>query len=155
MNYLKYIEHAAENLQFWLWFRDYAKRFSELPSNESCLAPEWRVDQAETESAANQNPPTGSKNLGSEAAAVFAGTDFAPPKPRERNPFGTPPRTPADSQRDLHESNGATEADISDDDSTTRSAHHTFHTKAASAFEKAELKWQPCNAASAAWSIRR
>lgn len=149
MNYLKYIEHAAENLQFWLWFRDYAKRFSELPPSERCLAPEWTVDQADVESTANQNAPAALKNLSPEAAAVFAGTDFAPPKPRENNPFGTPPRTPAESQKELKEGLDAADGYTSDDDSTTKSAHHTIHKKAAGAFEKADLKWQPCNSASA------
>ena len=34
MNYLKYIEHAAENLQFFLWFHDYNTRFNNLRESE-------------------------------------------------------------------------------------------------------------------------
>lgn len=41
MNYLKYVEYNAENLQFYLWYRDYCKRFSELPALQKVLAPEW------------------------------------------------------------------------------------------------------------------
>ena len=42
MNYLKYIELSAENLQFYLWLQDYTKRFEQLPSNEKALSPEWK-----------------------------------------------------------------------------------------------------------------
>jgi hypothetical protein len=41
MNFLKYIELSAENLQFFLWYRDYSKRFNELPASEKALSPEW------------------------------------------------------------------------------------------------------------------
>ena len=52
MNYLVYIEHSAENLQFFLWYRDYLKRFDELPPNERALAPEWSAEQAEMDAQA-------------------------------------------------------------------------------------------------------
>lgn len=140
MNYLKYIEHAAENLQFWLWYRDYAKRFSELPSNERCLAPEWTVEQAEAE-LINQNAPAPApKNLRPETVAVLAGTDFALAKSRRGNPFETPPGTPVEPTRKPNPSVGTGEVDVSDDDS--------IHAKAAGAFEKADLKWQPCKSES-------
>jgi hypothetical protein len=146
MNYLKYIEHAAENLQFWLWYRDYVTRFSNLPPTERCLAPEWTVEQAEAENGANQNAPSAPKNLSREAAAVFAGTDFAPTKFRRGNPFDTPPRTPADGSKRPSESI----AGWSDTDSVMRGGdNQSVQLKAAGAFEKADLKWQPCKAASA------
>lgn len=40
MNYLKYVEYSAENLQFFLWYRSYVARWSQLPENESKLSPE-------------------------------------------------------------------------------------------------------------------
>src|ERR1700759_1839321 len=49
LNYLKYHEHSAENLQFFLWYQDYVKRFNELPASEQALAPEWTEAQAEAE----------------------------------------------------------------------------------------------------------
>lgn len=131
MNYLKYIEHAAENLQFWLWHRDYAKRFTELPANEQCLAPEWTVEQAEAETA-NPNPPA-PKKISPETAAVLAGTDFAL---RKGNPFETPPGTPVDVGKKSSPSVVMGEMEVSDED--------FIHAKAAGAFEKADLKWQPC-----------
>lgn len=41
MDYLVYIEHNAENLQFWLWYRDYVRRFDTLPENQKELSPAW------------------------------------------------------------------------------------------------------------------
>ena len=39
MDYLVYIAHDAENLQFYLWYRDYVKRFNRLRENEKALSP--------------------------------------------------------------------------------------------------------------------
>ena len=75
MNYLKFIEHAAENLQFYLWHRDYTKRFAELPDSERALSPEWTVQQAEAEMVAAQSGTRKAK-VNPVAAAVFKGTDF-------------------------------------------------------------------------------
>lgn len=136
MNFLKYVEHAAENLQFWLWYRDYVKRFSELPSNEQCLAPEWTEEQAEAETA-NQNPPTAPKKISPETAKVLAGTDFALNKSRRGNPFETPPGTPSvDAMKKSSPSVVMGEVEVTEED--------IIHAKAANAFEKADLKWQPC-----------
>ncbi|UKZ47511.1 hypothetical protein TrVGV298_001730 [Trichoderma virens] len=41
MNYLVYVEHGAENLQFYLWFKNYEKRFAEAKTSDIALAPEW------------------------------------------------------------------------------------------------------------------
>jgi len=49
MNYLKYIEHAAENLQFYLWYRDYSARWENLPKSEKALTPEWTRSQLDAE----------------------------------------------------------------------------------------------------------
>lgn len=145
MNYLVYIEHAAENLQFFLWYRDYSKRFSELPLNEQVLAPEWTVEQAEAEVAIQ-----GLKGqISAETAAVFNGTGFAPPTASvvevKNNPFNTPPRTPI-GHRD---SMAPSEVASSDNGSTLMSynASQSFHQKTAGAFEGADLKWQPCELA--------
>lgn len=141
MNYLIYIEHAAENLQFWLWYRNYAERFAELPANERNLAPEWTVEQAEAEALAIQNSaPTGAKNISSETAAIFEGTDFTRQKTGTGNPFNTPPRTPTNENRDVL----FTEKGWSGNDTTSESVENSFHKKAAVAFQGADLKWQPC-----------
>ncbi|KAI9875596.1 MAG: hypothetical protein M1830_008221 [Pleopsidium flavum] len=144
MNYLIYIEHAAENLQFFLWYRDYSKRFSELPDGERVLAPEWTTAQAEAEALASQTNAAGLKKISPETVAVFTGTDFAPGgKPSfvefAGNPFNTPPRTPPVDKDGFAPS----EYGWSDDGSTLRSSNKSFAKKAAGAYEGADLKWQP------------
>ncbi|KAJ3543065.1 hypothetical protein NM208_g3771 [Fusarium decemcellulare] len=76
MSYLIYVEHAAENLQFYLWFKDYEKRFNTTTTTDVRLAPEWtrtmqdeaviriRKDQADK----NRKEPN--------AAEIFKGSDF-------------------------------------------------------------------------------
>ena len=149
MNYLVYIEHAAENLQFFLWHRDYTKRFSDLPPSEGALAPEWTAEQAEAE--ANQQTPGLKQKISAETAAVFKGTDFAPPTAsvveiKGNNPFNTPPRTPMGEA----ESFGPHGPAWSDNGSTAMAStiNHSFQTKTAGAFAGADLKWQPCRSAS-------
>jgi hypothetical protein len=41
MDYLVYVEHNAENLQFYLWYKDYVRRFDTLSEGEKVLSPEW------------------------------------------------------------------------------------------------------------------
>ena len=144
MNYLVYIEHSAENLQFYLWYRDYVKRFEALPAGERALAPIWTEQQAEAEALASENKMLGPKMISPETAAVFKGTDFAPPKASvveiKGNPFNTPPRTP-NGDRD---SMAPTEPAWSDTGSTVYSSNKSFQKKAGDAFQGADLKWQPC-----------
>lgn len=42
MDYLMYVAHDAENLQFFLWYRDYCARFEALDQYEKNLSPEWK-----------------------------------------------------------------------------------------------------------------
>ncbi len=41
MDYLVYVSHDAENLQFYLWLQDYTKRFYATPRPEQVLSPPW------------------------------------------------------------------------------------------------------------------
>lgn len=145
MNYLIYIEHAAENLQVFLWYRNYSKRFSELPENERALAPVWTVEQLEKDVQALQGTTGSKQQVSAETAAVFKGTDFAPPQASvmevKGNPFNTPPRTPNEDRDSMVPS----EPTWSDNGSTLHSnTNKSFRAKAAGAFEGADLKWQPC-----------
>jgi hypothetical protein len=47
MDYLVYIEHNAENLQFFLWYKDYCARFEALPEGEKTLSPPFYPETAE------------------------------------------------------------------------------------------------------------
>ncbi len=41
MDYLYYIEHSAESLQFFLWYYDYIQRWSQLLPRQKALSPIW------------------------------------------------------------------------------------------------------------------
>ena len=148
MNYLVYIERAAENLQFFLWYRDYSQRFAKLPLNEQVLAPAWCVDKANADTNATHVNMGTSKGITPDAAAVFKDTDFAGPKVtvmeynNSNNPFHTPPATPDG----RNESTGrASERVWSVDGTTLRESVSISHqNKAAGAFEAADIKLQPC-----------
>ena len=144
MNYLIYIEHDAENLQFYLWFQDYAERFSKLSAQEQALAPEWVPEAPETEALASQNN-AGTKKVSSSAAAIFKGTDFAQPQVKvfecNGNPFHTPPATPSGDRKDVQ---SQSEYGWSDKASTLKSSNKSMHQTADGAFEAADQKWKPC-----------
>jgi hypothetical protein len=138
MNFLKYIELSAENLQFFLWYRDYSKRFNELPESEKALSPEWNSDRINGEARTQPH----SKKALAEAATILEGTDFASEKTvkhseKSNNPFFTPPHTPTGESHRRDES-----LDSYDESMTTGRVNHTE--RAAGAFENAGLKWKPC-----------
>lgn len=142
MDYTRYIEHDPENLQFYLWHRDYVKRFNDLPASERRLAPEWTTEQANTEAAAvrlEEKP----KRLAPAVAAVLKGTDFDDKtkttiSEAHPDPFKDPPRTP-NTDRD---SMAPSSAGWSDETSTLRTpANHAK--SAATAFESVDAQ-QPC-----------
>ncbi|KAH8171870.1 Regulator of G protein signaling superfamily [Sarocladium implicatum] len=101
MNYLVYIEHSAENLQFFLWFRDYQQRFENAQTSDVALAQEWT--QAMEDDAIAKVRKINAEKMKPEpkAAEIFKGTDFekqGKDMPLQDiyspNPFNTPPRTP-------------------------------------------------------------
>ena len=146
MDFLVYIEHDAENLQFYLWYKDYVKRFFQLPESEQVLAPEWTAEQAQAEKQAMEKEKL-PKKIPAEAAAAFKGTDFdATQKPAESgyNPFNTPPRTPSGGEYDpslAPSSNGPN--GWSEQGSTLRSGATDHTKKTANAFEAVDAL-QPC-----------
>ncbi|KAL9092892.1 MAG: hypothetical protein Q9165_004310 [Trypethelium subeluteriae] len=169
MNYLKYIEHAAENLQFFLWHRDYTRRFNELSASEQQLSPEWTAEQADEEAANAAAGKPQPKRLTNVATEIFRGTDFATgPKVTENekaDPFFTPPRTPngSDTAATIDHSNAVdissrttrtttttttttrTTTTTTDDRSTLASSQpaSSYTKKAESAFDDAGIKLQP------------
>ncbi|KAK2774893.1 hypothetical protein FQN53_003407 [Emmonsiellopsis sp. PD_33] len=48
MNYLIYVERNAENLQFFLWHRDYTRRFSLIAERERRRSPKWTGKETTT-----------------------------------------------------------------------------------------------------------
>ncbi|WYZ45613.1 hypothetical protein EsH8_VIII_000929 [Colletotrichum jinshuiense] len=115
MNYLIYIEHAAENLQFFLWHRDYQKRFLEAKTSDVSLAPEW-TQAMETEVLQRMFKEKSQRMLKKPGQEIFKGTDFekkglSAAVADDHNPFSTPPRTPPDQESVYTGSNGASNAD--------------------------------------------
>ncbi|POS75587.1 hypothetical protein DHEL01_v206026 [Diaporthe helianthi] len=123
MNYLIYVEMSAENLQFFLWHRDYVQRFSSATTSDMALAPEWTHDeQNETFNKLQKEHRDGIKRDPAATAGIFKGTDFEKAGPMNpstpdkavpifssNNPFNTPPRTPnGDTMSDLSGQNTMT-----------------------------------------------
>jgi len=141
MNYLKYIEHSAENLQFFLWFHDYNARFNNLSESERVLSPEWTRAQAEAEAtSAAQQVRSNKANV--HATAILQGTSFDDGNGGRVNekgdPFNTPPPGSFDESR-----NGMTSdyGSSMGDDTLVSSA--TARGIASQAFGDAGMKWQP------------
>ncbi|KAL8700873.1 MAG: hypothetical protein Q9201_005219 [Fulgogasparrea decipioides] len=63
MDYLVYVSHDAENLQFWIWLQSYTKRFYAAPPSEQALSPPWSVVEGlqPTGNDPNQAPRTADK----------------------------------------------------------------------------------------------
>lgn len=77
MNYLIYVERAAENLQFFLWLRDYKTRFEAASTSDIALAPEWTQAKEDELTVKLQKEHT--EKMRKEPAAatqIFKGTDF-------------------------------------------------------------------------------
>ncbi|KAI1093377.1 hypothetical protein F5B19DRAFT_132728 [Rostrohypoxylon terebratum] len=62
MDYLVYVEHNAENLQFFLWFCGYVEKWSQLPESERERSPAWGVRKR-----TNVRPHSRSEKLGESA----------------------------------------------------------------------------------------
>lgn len=46
LDYLTYVTHDAENLQFYLWMVDYFQRFRNAPRSEKALSPKWQSESS-------------------------------------------------------------------------------------------------------------
>lgn len=143
MNYLKYIEHSAENLQFFLWLRAYAQKFNALPEAERGLSPEWTAAHVQTEPISTA---ARKMKVSADTNAVLQGTGLeTQPKAseNEKNPFHTPPTTPSEGSNAV-----SSEVSSNDGNSTEWSSNKVssvdVHRKAAEVYDEAGLKWQPC-----------
>jgi hypothetical protein len=133
MNYLIYIEHSAENLQFFLWYRDYVKRFNEAPISETALAPEWTRAMEYNAATRIHKDATGKIKQGiSTPQGIFEGTDFEKTVEihiESRGPFPAPHHS-SDTNRDVASFWSASQA-------------MTYEVVAQDAFSAAGAK-QPC-----------
>lgn len=139
MDFLKYIEHSSENLQFYLWYKDYEQRFANLPDGERNLSPEWTQAQEDAE-AAQYRQLLKNKTLASEAKDILKkqnldGDDDAV----ELNEKGNPFRDDASADKASLES-----ASIKRPMSNHTSTKTGFSKTAESAFQEHGAKFQPC-----------
>ncbi|KAI0384356.1 hypothetical protein F5Y04DRAFT_293292 [Hypomontagnella monticulosa] len=99
MNYLLYIEHAAENLQFFLWYRDYVKRFEEANTSDTWLSPEWTQEMEDEAAARIKRDAAEKMRRQPKGFDIFKGTDFEKGPidviVTSVDPFQTPPDTPS------------------------------------------------------------
>ena len=57
LDYLSYVTHDAENLQFYLWMVDYFQRFRNAPKLEKELSPPWKTDPSRSACRMNNQVP--------------------------------------------------------------------------------------------------
>ncbi len=131
MNYLIYVERSAENLQFFLWYRDYVKRFKEANTSDIGLAHEWTQAMEDEASTRIQKEHMEKLRKEPEAAQIFKGTDFDRKGAEggvfeSKDPFSTPPITPGDQESAYSGSHGT-----------------SYNSQAGEAFVQAGAK-QPC-----------
>lgn len=67
---------APENLQFFLWYKDYEKRFNESSNSERVLAPEWTEAHAEAERRRYRAGLKKTTGNNADVNEALQGTDF-------------------------------------------------------------------------------
>lgn len=138
MNYVKYIEHSSENLQFFLWHRDYTTRWESLQSSEKALSPEWTPNLADADTIS----PIRSKRVPPQVMEVLKDTDFADHPKGPVDPFFTPPSAGSFVEKgDMHSVYGSS---FGDDKTLISSNASGYRIAAEHAFEDAGMKWKPC-----------
>jgi len=149
LSFLKYHEHSAENLQFFLWYKDYEKRFAAMPESEQALAPVWTDAQIEAQRKAYV---LRKKSVVDDAVAkeMFQGTDFEEvPKiidpesvvdAGDSSTGSAPGSSGAGSKRDTVTSEGPARPMSNSNSVAVQSVVSGFSVKADSTFEDAGLQ---------------
>lgn len=148
MNYLKYIEHDAENLQFFLWARAYIEKFNRLSTHEKSLSPEWMPLQTEVENIATQARARQMK-LSPDTASALKGTglESSPkimeiPPTEQDNPFIS--RTPSSEKEPSSLIPDIKTSEWPVPGISFNGAAAAIKRKMEGAYDEAGLKWQPC-----------
>jgi hypothetical protein len=135
MDFLKYIEHSAENLQFYLWFKDYEQRFNSAPDADRKLSPEWTIEQEEAE-AADYRAQLKKKTLAAEAQTILKKQNLSPADElREMEKLGD--------SLDGDEKSSLESSSTKRAGSTIMSARTQYSETAKHAFDEAGAKAQP------------
>lgn len=148
MNFLKYIEHSAENLQFFLWFKDYSKRFEALPESERKLSPEWTQAKEDAENAAYRTQLK-EKTLSAEAVDILKAQNFKVSSaeqdtPSEKHdPFNDPRDSPSKAETMSFDTDN-TRRPLSGMESVHPSLRSDQTQAIGATFGDAGVKLQPC-----------
>jgi hypothetical protein len=141
INYLIYVEHSAENLQFFLWYKDYVKRFETASTADIALAPEW-TPAMQGDTVAKLRKANLEKTRRDEGTAdMFKGTDFD----TQANSTGTEVFHHGINGPASRPSSGNDHDDEDSNASTAVPPTHasSYKTQAAEAFQAAGAR-QPC-----------
>lgn len=79
LNYLTYVTHDAENLQFYLWMVDYFQRFRNAPKTEKMLSPKWKFNDLRSTSRITdrtEKPLFGSREIDLHSEDVSNGSTW-------------------------------------------------------------------------------
>jgi hypothetical protein len=125
MDYLVYVAHDAENLQFYLWLKDYTKRFFELKMEERSLSPEWKT---EANPFADEEVVSHKKNKSEIGFEKMQKPSYGSLRMSELNVGGE----------------NATMSDYQSFISNSVNSRKTVSESAEEAVNQAGLKWQPC-----------
>ena len=141
MNYLKYIEYSAENLQFFLWFRDYSARWEKLSDAEKALSPEWTGTQVEnTHVRASVRPTSKTTHHTTTPRNVGSREDHRKVTTEQFDPIDL--AFYSGLFDDKHDNNSGYDSSISDGQTLHDSTVHRG--VAEQAFDDAGMKWRPC-----------
>ncbi|KAK7408853.1 hypothetical protein QQX98_008976 [Neonectria punicea] len=134
MTYLIYVEHAAENLQFYLWYKDYEKRFNTADTADVKLASEWTQAMQDDAVAKIRKENVDKVRREPIVTEIFKGSDFEKQGNDKiidgANPFSTPPQSSRGDAPSMYAaSNAATSTNAS-----------SYHTQASEAFQAAGVR---------------
>lgn len=132
MDYLIYVAHDAETLQFYLWLKDYRKRYASLKEPQQALSPEWQARPVEERRITFKKTTTGSSG----ACPVVDKDSVLRMKDLSRaakEVFDEPPTSPA-----------ATATDYESFITKSVDSQKTFQEHSNDANTAVGLKWQPC-----------
>lgn len=141
LNYLRFIERAPENLQFFLWLRSYKQRFQEVNISDIALSPEWtKAMQEDALHHARAMTKYPRHLVPASATTIFNGTDFQAGNrgivitEHDANPFRNPSVGCEKSPAALFDSDSKKNPFNSQDTSINTRSAESYQTSASDAF---------------------
>ncbi|KAH7419829.1 regulator of G protein-like protein [Cadophora sp. MPI-SDFR-AT-0126] len=136
MDYLVYVEFSAENMQFYLWFKDYVRRFEALPEKEKALSPEF-LPEINVPDLTKDGGKGERKETRREASNALMETRY------DGKSLVLNTSTSQGSAQDLRTAHNHMESELRESPSVTSGS--TAVPSDAEVVAQAGLKWQPCS----------